>query len=130
MTKLTRAELSTYILELLEDAEEGMTWKELQVELRDQFNVLKHHGSVSGCLNGLHKEMAVFYIMTKRENCHPYIHAKFRSKYNDDMRRDYPTSNNKWKEVADVLYFVMTADKIPADAWENALELYRKTSNA
>lgn len=127
--KKTRTELASDILSLLENEENGLTWKEVQVALREKYQSRSHHGSISGCLSNLHKDMAIFYVLTKRDNCRPYVHAKFRNKYEDNMRMDYPTTNNKWKEVADLLYFVMTADKIPADAWDNALKTYRKMSN-
>ena len=125
----TQTDLTQDVLELLANEPDGLTWKELQLALRDKFESRAHHGSISGCLSKLHKQLEVFTVMVKRENCRPYVHSKFRSKYSDDMRRDYPTSQNKWKGMADLLYFVMTADKVPADAWDNALETYRKMNN-
>ena len=127
--KEARTELAEAILNLLSQEENGLTWKEIQLALRDSYESRAHHGSISGCLSNLHKQLDVFTIKVKRDNCRPYVHSKYRTAYSDDKRRDYPSTQNKWKGVADLLYFVMTADKIPADAWDSALETYRKMNN-
>lgn len=127
--KKTKTDLQKYILAILEDSPDGMTWKDLQPKLYEKYDIRRHHGSISGCLSTMHKALDVFYINMKRDNCYPYVHAKYRSKYLDSQRTDFPKRANKWKDVADLLYFVMTAENIPAKAWDNALEEYRKLSN-
>lgn len=113
------------ILSLLYSSPEGLTWKELQIVLKDTFGTKAHHGTISGALSKMHKNLDIFRLKTKRDNCYLYVHSAFRQMYKDDVRTDYPKNKNKWRDVADLLYFVMTAENIPADAWENALKAYR-----
>lgn len=126
---MTKTDTPTRILELLATSEDGYTWKELQVLLRDSYEIRAHHGTISGALSNLHKSLDVFSIKVKRDNCKPYVHAMFRTKYDEKHRMDYPVKHNKWESMSDLLYFVMTEDKIPPDAWENALNSYRKMKN-
>ena len=126
---MTKIDVPTKLLELLETAEDGHTWKELQLLLRDKYEVRAHHGTISGALSNLHKSLEVFSIKVKRDNCKPYVHAKYRRKYEDEHRHDYPAKKNKWESMSDLLYFVMTEDNIPPNAWENALNSYRKMKN-
>jgi len=127
--KKTTVDLQNYILPLLEDAPQGLTWKDIQPMLYEKYGIRRHHGSISGCLSKMHKLLDVFYVNMKRENCYPYVHAKYRTNYNESQRTDFPKRANKWRDVADLLYFVMTADNIPANAWDNALAEYRKLSD-
>ncbi len=126
---MTKVDLHTKILELLFTKEDGLTCQELHVELRDAYDIKKHHGTLSGALNSLHNSLDVFNIKVKSNNQKPYVHACFRTKYDEKHRIDYPARRNKWESMADLLYFVMTEDKIPPDAWENALNSYRKMKN-
>jgi len=126
---MTKIDVPTRILEALATTEDGYTWKELQLHLRDTHDIRAHHGTISGALSHLHKSLEVFSIKVKRDNCKPYIHAMYRSKYDEKYRTDYPARKNKWESMSDLLYFVMTEDKIPPDAWENALNSYRKMKN-
>lgn len=118
-------DIQTRIVTLLENTFEGLTWKELQLSLRDTFGQRAHHGTISGALSHLHKSGVVFSLKSKRDNCKPYIHHSFRTEYNPDMRNDYPSNNNKWESVADLMYHVMTSDHIAPSAWEDALNSYR-----
>lgn len=117
-------ELSLQVLDILYIHKDGLTWKELQVILRDEHGVKAHHGQVSGALSKLHGTLDVFRLRLKRDNCQPYVHSAFRNEYSEQMRVDFPSRRNKWEAIADFLYFVMTADNIPADAWDSALKNY------
>lgn len=125
----SNSELRQRIIEILEDAADGLTSEEIQPILDSKYGIRAHHGRISGPLSNAHKSLDVFYLKMKRGRFHPYVHSKYRSNYPDTQRVDYPRTKNKWRDVADLLYFVMTADSIPPNAWENALETYRKMSN-
>lgn len=113
------------IINLLSPTKNGLTWKELQLELRDTFGQRAHHGTISGALSHLHKKGVVFSLTSKRDNCKPYVHHSYKDAYKKAERNDYPTSNNKWEYTADLLYHVMTSDNIAPTAWEDALNSYR-----
>jgi predicted transcriptional regulator len=63
---------------------EGMTYKDLSRTLK------KGHGTISGALSMLHSEGQVFYLHQKRENCHIYVHSRYKKHYNDAERIDIP----------------------------------------
>jgi hypothetical protein len=129
MTKVD-LQLQNKVLEVLTSHEEGLTCQELHVVLRETYDMKKHHGTLSGALSTLHKSLEVFNLPTKRNNQKPYVHACFRHKYDEKHRIDYPPKRtNKWESMSDLLYLVMTEDNIPPDAWENALNSYRKMKN-
>lgn len=122
--------LQRKILEVLTTKEDGFTCQELHIALRESHGITKHHGTLSGALSALHKSLEVFNLPTKRNNQRPYVHACFRHKYDEKYRIDYPLRKpSKWESMSDIFYFVMTEDNIPPDAWENALNNYRKMKN-
>ena len=72
------------ILDALDAAAYGKTWKELGADL----NV--HHGSISGALSVLHKCGRVFALKQTRDNSQIYHHNNRRFEFNDDERLDFP----------------------------------------
>jgi len=49
----------------------GKTWRELAADTG------LHHGQVSGALSVMHKDGLIACLTTRRDRCHPYIHAQW-----------------------------------------------------
>lgn len=69
----------TIVLEALDRAPNGMTWK----ELGDRLNL--HHGKISGTLSVLHGAGKIAMLKTKRENCHPYIAMRYAVQFHPSL---------------------------------------------
>jgi hypothetical protein len=83
------------ILDLLvEFGTTGGTWK----EVGDRLGL--HHGQSSGALSTLHGAGLVFALKTPRDNCQPYVHAKFRANFLDDSRNDSPATTKSGRKRA------------------------------
>ena len=65
----------------------GATWKELA-----DFTGW-HHGRVSSALTNLHKQQKAFTLKTRRNNCHPYVHAKWMLHCSPSEVNLQPTAN-------------------------------------
>jgi hypothetical protein len=90
------------ILDALDAAPYGKTWKELGADL----NV--HHGSISGALSVLHKCGRVFALKQTRDNSQIYHHNNRRSEFNDDERLDFPVKTAS-KQALDALDALLMA---------------------
>lgn len=123
----TVSELGESIADILVDKPTGCTWKQLQLILRKQ-SIDKHHGQISGALNGLHHDNRVFYLIETVDGCHPYVHSDYKTRYNKELRVDRPKIS-KWRKVADQLYMAMTDVDTTDDQWNEAIESYRKLAN-
>lgn len=122
------SDLQQCISELLILDQKGLTWKELQLSLNRDYNIKAHHGSITGALNHLHASGVVFSLNVKRENCRPYCHRYFRSKYQHSERKDAP-SVTKWRQMSDALYTAMTTSAPHSPVWDSAVESYEKMRN-
>lgn len=118
------SELGESIADILITRPAGCTWNQLQLILRKQ-NIDKHHGQISGALNGLHQEGRVFYLVETVDGCHPYVHSAHKARYNKELRVDSPKTS-KWRKVADQLYMAMTDIDTTDIQWDEALDAYRK----
>lgn len=92
-TASLRAQL---VLRYLENAPEGMTWRELGTALN------LHHGQISGALSNLHRTGQVFMLRAQRNRCHPYCHNRFRDSYNESERIDEPTQTRAKQRQTDL----------------------------
>jgi hypothetical protein len=72
----------------------GGTWK----EVGDRLGL--HHGQSSGALSTLHSAGLVFALKTPRDNCQPYVHAKFRANFSDASRNDKPATTKSGRKRA------------------------------
>jgi len=72
----------------------GATWKDVADELD------LHHGQASGALSTLHGAGLVFALKSTRNNCQPYVHAKFRANYLDAARNDSPVTTKAGRKRA------------------------------
>ena len=89
----------------------GATWKEVGTALN------LHHGQVSGCLSVLHGAGRVFMLRSKRDKCHPYVSASFKSMFTDAERFDEPTrtrSGNMNERLARASEIVNTMQALSA----------------
>jgi len=77
----------------------GLTWKVLGRELD------LHHGQISGALTNMHAAGVVFMLKESRDRCHPYVHSRYRSYFNDDEVYDRPakTRSGQRRELLDGL---------------------------
>lgn len=123
------SDIKECIAALLLPEEEGLTWKELQIFLKDAYGLRAHHGSISGALNHLHAEGLVFSLKRKRANCKPYCHKSFRKLYEPSERNDSP-STTKWRAMADEMYIAMTTSVPHSPKWLEAVQKYEKMTNA
>jgi len=56
----------------------GKTWRELATDTG------LHHGQVSGALSVMHKDGLIASLTTRRDRCHPYIHAQYIGNHHPD----------------------------------------------
>ena len=90
------SERQTQILDLLEDAGFcGLTWQ----GCGDLLGL--HHGQISGALSNLHGCGQVFALREVRDRSHPYVHIKYRDRWDADARYDEPvrTRNSRHREL-------------------------------
>lgn len=64
----------------------GATWREVATLLD------MHHGQASGALSTLHRMGLVFSLRSKRDKCHPYVHAMHREAFAERQRHDTPST--------------------------------------
>lgn len=94
------SERQSQILDLLDDAGFcGLTWNDCGVLLG------LHHGQISGALSNLHGCGMVFALREVRHRSHPYVHVKYRDRWDADARYDEPvrTRNSRQRELQDEL---------------------------
>lgn len=119
----TRARMDA-VLAHLKLRRDGMTWPELAAVLK------LHHGQVSGCLSMMHKGGLVFALRAKRDRCHPYVHAAYRSSYLDTERIDEPVKTKATQEKVALEALLRAVDALlDAQTWETirALRTARAT---
>lgn len=90
------SERQAQILDLLDDAGFcGLTWNDCGTLLG------LHHGQISGALSNLHGCGQVFALREVRDRSHPYVHTKYRDRWDADARYDEPvrTRNSKEREL-------------------------------
>ena len=90
------SERQAQILDLLDDAGFcGLTWNDCGSLLG------LHHGQISGALSNLHGCGQVFALREVRDRSHPYVHIKYRDRWDADARYDEPvrTRNSKEREL-------------------------------
>lgn len=90
------SERQSQVLELLDDAGFcGLTWQ----ACGDLLGL--HHGQISGALSNLHGCGQVFALREVRDRSHPYVHIKYRDRWDADARYDAPvrTRNSKQREL-------------------------------
>lgn len=102
-------DLESTILHLLEKSPKGLTWKQLEKYLNVR-GFEAGHGTISGCLSGLHTVGQVFYLKkTSDDGCHPYVHSLFKSTFDANQRVDNPRIS-KWKTLSDSVYELLKSD--------------------
>ena len=112
------------VLEHLKMRRDGMTWPELAAVLK------LHHGQISGCLSMMHKAGLVFALRAKRDRCHPYVHAHYRSSYLETERIDQPVKTKATQEKEALEALLRAVDSLlDAQTWETirALRTARAT---
>lgn len=119
------AELPEIVLKVLVEHPEGLTFEELEEVLKRRWSIDTYHGTLSGLLSNLHSDREVFYLKQRRNNKAPYVHKRFRNMYVDTLRVDLPRKN-KWRQIADDLYDVMTRDHVSTKEWNKALQKYKE----
>jgi len=90
------SERQAQILDLLDDAGFcGLTWQ----GCGDLLGL--HHGQISGALSNLHGCGQVFALREVRDRSHPYVHIKYRDRWDADARYDEPvrTRNSRQREL-------------------------------
>lgn len=101
------------VLEQLKLRRDGMTWAELGAVLK------LHHGQISGCLSMMHKAGLVFALRTKRNRCHPYVHAAYREIYGPLERIDAPVKTKATQEKEALQTLLVAVDALlDAQTWE------------
>lgn len=78
-TNGTASRRQQVVLDLLERAPNGMTWK----ELGDRLGL--HHGKISATLSVLHGAGKIAALKTKRANCHPYLAMRYANQFHPSM---------------------------------------------
>lgn len=94
------------VLRYLQNAPEGMTWRELGAALN------LHHGQISGVLSNLHKSGLVFMLRQQRNRCHPYAHSDLRGRFADADCIDAPVqtrTKQRLQELEELLHAINTA---------------------
>jgi hypothetical protein len=90
------SERQAQVLDLLDDAGFcGLTWNDCGTLLG------LHHGQISGALSNLHGCGQVFALREVRDRSHPYVHIKYRDRWDADARYDEPvrTRNSRQREL-------------------------------
>jgi hypothetical protein len=100
----------------------GATWK----EVADQLGL--HHGQASGALSTLHGAGLVFALKSTRNNCQPYVHAKFRANYLDASRNDSPATTKAGRKRASLERLHETVSIWLAHPTEANLEAMREAN--
>jgi hypothetical protein len=108
------------ILNALDGAEEGMTWREIGRWLADR-GIHLHHGEISGALSNLHRAGQVFHLVERRDRCHPYVLAKYRNWYHIGDRYDEParTKASQRKDLLESLLATCRTLTSEEFSWHN-----------
>lgn len=114
----TTAARCNLILEHLRTRPFGMTWAELGAALN------LHHGQVSGALSMMHKQGLVFALRTKRNRCHPYVHAAYKANHSADKRIDEPVRTRASQERDAYRQLLQAVDALlEQNQWETIRQL-------